>query len=784
MASYRFGTIEVRPAERRVLVAGAAAAVGARAFDLLVALIENRDRVMSKDELLALVWPGLVVEENNLQVQVSTLRKVMGSEAIATLPGRGYRFTLTLDEAADHATPRPAPRHNLTTEVNSFVGREAEIAEVERLLGESRLVTLVGVGGTGKTRLSLRIATECLSQFDNGAWLVELAPVVDMRHVPLAVASALGCAEADLTAFVAGRNVLVLLDNCEHVLQGCAEMARQLLQAGPRVRILASSREPLRVIGEATYRVPPLARAQAIQLFVERARAADPSFEPEVATSRAVMEICRRLDGLPLAIELAAARVRALPVAKIAQRLDDRFRILTGGDQTAMARQQTLRASLEWSYELLSAPERALLGRLAVFAAGCTLEAAEAVCGGGEAEMSATVLELMTGLVEKSLVVLEPASKRYHLLETVREYALERLEESGDARTTRDRHVQWMLAFASGARQELLGPDYAAWLHAIDLERENVLAALAWCRESPERAERGMRLASTLKQYWGSRGLFALARAIILEALERSPERSRARCRALFDVGQMGYFLGLHREARGHLEESLSIARETGDKEATSKVLQPLGMACLGLGDSPAAEMHLGEAVERARELEDPRSVAAAINALAQFKRVQGDFAGAEPLFDHFLDLTRELQDPESVGIGLLNLAMTSVDLERGERARALLAEAAAIAETTRSKQVGQSVLEATAGLAALSQEWETCARLYGAAEAEAARTGLRRDPADDVFLARRIEAARAAMGVDSFSRAEAGGRLLAYDEAVASARKWLGLVEATPVTS
>ena len=331
-----------------------------------------------------------------------------------------------------------------------------------------------------------------------------------------------------------------------------------------------------------------------------------------------------------------------------------------------------------------------------------------------------------------------------------------------------------LMSFASTARQELIGPDYAKWLHAIDQERENVFATLAWCRESPPHADLGLRLVSTLKQYWVSRGLVPLARSVMVEALERSPSRSRARARTLFDVGQMGYFLGLHREARAHLEESLGIARELGDRVAIGQALQPLGMACLGVGDIEAARRYLEEAVDRARELAEPRSVAAAINALAQFKRVQGDLAGAEPLFEHFLALARELHDRESVAIGLLNLAMTLVDLRRAPRARPLLAEAAAIAQETRSKQVGQSLLEATAGLASLRQEWELCARLYGAAEAEAARTNLRRDPADDAFLARRVEAAMAALGTDAFAGAEAGGRQLAYEEALASAREWL----------
>jgi tetratricopeptide (TPR) repeat protein len=331
-----------------------------------------------------------------------------------------------------------------------------------------------------------------------------------------------------------------------------------------------------------------------------------------------------------------------------------------------------------------------------------------------------------------------------------------------------------MLAFASRARQELVGPGYATWLHAMDLERENVLATLSWCRASQGSAELGLRLASMLKPYWVSRGLVGLARSVMLESLERSPERTRARCRTLFDAGQMGFLLGLHREARVHLEESLAIAREIGDRVIIGQALQPLGLACLAVGDAAAAGRHLEEAVVRARELGEPRNVAAAIVALAQFKRVQGDLAGAEPLFEHALDLAREMGDSESVGIGLLNLAMTAIELGHGDRAPALLAEAATVAAETRSKQVGQSVLEASAGLASLNGDWERCARLYGAAEAEAARTGLRRDATDEAFITARVDAARQALGKAKFSGAEVEGRALPYEEALGSARAWV----------
>src|SRR5687768_4788436 len=725
--TYRFGTVEVRPAERRVLVAGTPAALGARAFDLLVALIENRDRVMTKDELLALVWPGVVVEENNLQVQVSTLRKILGGEAVATLPGRGYRFTLAPDGDGSAGQP-PARRDNLPAELTSFVGREFETVQLRELLRESRLATLTGAGGTGKSRLSRHVAAAMLPQFPDGAWLVELAPLSDEGHVPLAVATALGIAESDLAAHVAARQLLILLDNCEHLLRGCAEAARHMLQAGPGVRILATSREPLHVTGEATYRMQTLPSPHAIQLFVERARAANPALGADVDNSAAVAEICKRLDGMPLAIELAAARVRALSVARIAERLDDRFRLLTSGDTTAVPHQQTLRASMDWSYDLLTEPERALLRRLAVFAGGCTLEAAEAVCD-GEAPEEPAAMELLANLVEKSLVSVDSAGERYLLLETVREYALEQLEASGEADAVRDAHLEHFLAFASRARLELVGPDQARWYRRVDLERDNILAAQRWC-DIAGQPLLGLRLISSLKGYWVNRGLVALARHVMMAALEGIAERGRQRARALYDAGQMAYFMGLFAESRAQLSESLEIARELGDKVLVGLVLQPLGLACAGAGDPASARPCLEEAIALAREQGEPRRVAAGVNALAQLHRVEKNLAEAEPLYEHVVNLSRELGDRQSEAIGLLNLAMTAADRGKLARARAALQDALASARSTASKPVGQSVLEVCAGLAALREDWQHAARFFGAAEAEAARTGIRRDPA------------------------------------------------------
>jgi predicted ATPase/class 3 adenylate cyclase len=379
-------------------------------------------------------------------------------------------------------------RHNLPVQLTSFIGRKREMAEVKRLLAESRLLTLTGSGGCGKTRLALQVAADLLEEFPEGVWLVELAPLADPGLVPQAVASVLGLREepgrsltATLTDALRARSLLLVLDNCEHLLSACAQLVESLLHACPQLRVLASSREGLGIGGEQTYPVPSLSlpdpqrlpaldelqEYEAVRLFAERAGLSQPRFAVTAANAPSVVQVCRRLDGIPLAIELAAARMKALPVEKIAERLDDCFRLLTGGSRTALPRQQTLRALIDWSYNLLSEPERTLLRRVSVFAGGWTLEAAEAVCA-GEAECAGAppgplpgikaweVIDLLTSLVEKSLVMYEEqgGEARYRLLETVRQYARDRLLETGEAAAVRGRHRDWCLALAERAEPE------------------------------------------------------------------------------------------------------------------------------------------------------------------------------------------------------------------------------------------------------------------------------------------------------------------------------------------
>ena len=689
-----------------------------------------------------------------------------------------------------------ATPNNLPQQVTSFIGRERELAEVRRLFGTTRLLTLLGAGGIGKTRVALHAAAEVMDDFPDGVWFIDLAPQSDATLVPQIVASALGVKEDPghtltdaLVAYVKDKRTLLVFDNCEHLVYACADLATTLLRAGARVKILAASREPLRIAGETTFPIPALAvpdtRAkiatetlqhfEATRLFIERASAANPSFEVTDRNTPAIVDICRRLDGIPLAIELAAARVRALPVETIDTRLSDRFRLLAGGDQTARPRQQTLRALIDWSYDLLTDPEKVLLRRLSVFAGGWTLETAEAVCTGDGLDET-DVLELLTHLVDKSLVAIDADGSRYRLLETVREYARGKLDASGEADAVRLKHLDYFVRFAETARGSFNGHQRAFWLNGMDLERENVLAAHAWSANTTGGGERALQLVYALGSYWFIRGQSGLLMRLATETLARpdAQQRTLARFQALCDLGQHCCFMGLYEQAQPRLEEALGIARELGDDALVEHVLQPLGIAAAWRNDVPSARKYLEEAASLARNIGNERELAAALNGLAQLHRVEGELDKAESLYEQAVQLLRKIGDRESVAITLLNLAMVSIGREHAERASRMLKEVLDIAIETGSKPVGQSALDVSAGLGASRAELERAARFYGAAQSQIDETGIQRDPTDEAFLMPLIRRARQGLGDDAFTQAERAGRSLSYEQGIDEARAWL----------
>ncbi|MCI0354796.1 MAG: AfsR/SARP family transcriptional regulator, partial [Acidobacteria bacterium] len=452
----------------------------------------------------------------------------------------------------------PTRRHNLPIPLTSFIGRVHEQAEVQRLLTTTRLLTLAGPGGCGKSRLALVVAADQVADYPDGAWLVELAALADPLLLPQAVATTLDVREepqrpliATLTNALQSRVLLLVLDNCEHLIDACAHLVQTLLGACPQLQILATSREALGLAGETVWPVPPLSlpdsrhlpsiewlgQAEAIQLFVERAGAALPTFALTDENAPAVAQVCQRLDGMPLAIELAAARVKVLTVPQIAARLDDCFKLLAAGSRTIVSRHQTLRAAIDWSYELLSEQERVLFQRLAVFEGGFTLEATEGVCAGRGIEPD-DILELLSHLVDKSLVVVgtqqQGREARYRLLETIRQYARDKLLGSAEAEIIRQQHAAYYLTLAEQAELKLQGLEQLAWLDRLEVEHDNLRAALRWSQAEAQAGETGLRLAGTLGLFWYLHGHWSEGRGWLesmltqTEGLGRTPARATA----------------------------------------------------------------------------------------------------------------------------------------------------------------------------------------------------------------------------------------------------------------
>jgi len=511
-------------------------------------------------------------------------------------------------------TPKSVGAHNLPVQLTSFVGRGAQMTNLEKLLVDNRLVTLTGAGGAGKTRLAVEIAARIAAEFGDGVWYVDLAPLTDPDLVPIAVARALGLPDQPgrstmdtLARFVRDRQMLVVLDNCEHLLDACAELVVALLGAAPGLTVLATSREPVGVTGEATWRVPSLSlRDEAIELFAERARLVQTDFTVTDNNAATVAQICGRLDGMPLAIELAAARVRALSLLEIVDSLHDRFRLLTGGARTAVRRQQTLRASVDWSHALLSEPERVLFRRLAVFLGGFDLDAARAVAG-GEVERY-QVLDQLTLLVDKSLVVATDSGgrTRYRLLETVRQYAAEKLGESGEADAVRSRHRDYYTALAA-LLDTPARTDYKQRLKQAETEIDNLRAAFGWSRENSDN-ELALALASSLQPLWQARGRLRQGLAWFDAALtdldaQHLEVGAAVRARALADRAMLAIWVGAA-ESLDQAQQALAIAREVDDPALLARALTVCGVIATVVS-AELARPYFAEAIGLARELGD-----------------------------------------------------------------------------------------------------------------------------------------------------------------------------------
>jgi predicted ATPase/DNA-binding XRE family transcriptional regulator len=576
-------------------------------------------------------------------------------------------------------------RHNLPLPTTSFVGRAGELVQLEQFLSESRLVSITGAGGCGKTRLALEVARAHVDRFVDGVWLVELDSLADPSLVTQTMTTTLGIPSTGrppdevLTEFLRNRQALLVLDNCEHVIEACALLIERLVRSCPGLRVLATSRERLDVPGEAVHRVTGLglpaegataedvARSEAGQLFLDRARRLVPDLAVDARGAAAVAWICRRLDGIPLAIELAATAARALSLEDLAVRLDDRFRLLRNAGRTAPARQQTLRAAMDWSYQLLDTDEAALFRRLAVFAGGFGLEAVEAVHG-------TDALPVLLRLIDKSLVVMERRGRgqRYRLLETVRQYAEEKLVDSGEAAALRERHRDWNLALAEDAVAGLSGPDQVEWLERLEMEHDNLRAALAWCQADPEGAEQEERLAGGLGRFWRDRGYNREGFAWLRHAAARRPRAvSVGRGRALnwaAVVAQHGELA--HEQQAALLEESVSVLRQADAPAELSLALRHLwvNVKLIQLGTTTVDAGLVEEALAIARGAGDQREIGWGLLFLMQVALNRGDLDEARRLVDEALVTLRGL-DPNSLLQALLCLGR--VALAQGEHARA-----------------------------------------------------------------------------------------------------------------
>jgi predicted ATPase/class 3 adenylate cyclase len=611
-------------------------------------------------------------------------------------------FQLVIDGLPESFPPLrtlDATPNNLPSQVTSFVGRQRELATAQALMSTSRLLTLTGAGGTGKTRLALHLAADVLERFPDGAWLVELAPVTDPAAVGSTVASALHIPERTghpaidtISAFLQSRDVLLVLDNCEHLIAACAELADALIRACPRLKILSTSREGLNVPGEALMPVPSLLvpvedplppldqlrEYEAVRLFVDRSAAYQASFALTVDNAADVVRICRRLDGIPLALELAAARVRSLTVAQVARGLDERFRLLTGGGRTVVARQQTLRALIDWSYDLLSDPERLLLRRLSVFVRGWTLEAAEAVCSGDGIGRDA-ILDLLAHLVDKSLVSMQERGRaaRYSMLETVREYAREKLVDSGDAPTLRQRHVDYFLGFASdgalAARQPGGSPE---WMR-MAIEYENLIAALEWIKAEPNGSERELLLVGSMGGIAQALGRLAEFRQIVAAALQRSDPTARTlgRARVLWATVSIAYWQD-DRPNPAVAAEAVELFRTLGQKKDLAWALTALA---LFTGDVVAAASVVSDARALLEETGDIRALGQLAFIVADVALQRGDYAAARGGHTESLALFREIGDLRASTGPLISLGRIACVDGDYARARALVEEALVI---------------------------------------------------------------------------------------------------------
>ncbi len=829
VVTFRSGAIRFDPSARVLYVNGSLAKLGSRAFDLLEALIERRDRLVPKQELMDRVWPGLVVEENNLQVHVGTLRKLLGADAITTVSGRGYRFTLAPDGEPRIERAGHDGQALVTANASRLFGRESLIASTCTLLRrrDVRLVTLTGAGGSGKTRVALQVTAEFAHDFADGSYIVMLAPVRDPAFVASAIAAVLQLQEIGgrptdelVIAHLKSREALLTLDNFEHLPDAGALVGR-LLESCPKLKILITSRAVLRLTAENDVLVPPLAlpdpadstskvlNSPAVQLFLERAKASGRPV-PTSEETPVIGQICSRLDGLPLALELAAARLKVLSPQTLLVRLEHRLQILKSGPTDLPERQRTLRSAIGWSYGLLDPQHQRLFQRLSVFIGGWSLDAAEAVCSeDGETE---AVLECLEHLIDQSLVQRIDdvgGQSRFTMLETVREYAIEQLEQHAEVICARRRHANYFVELAEKAEPHVTHGGRKPWLQRLQAEVNNFRSALGFLIEEHSDVESGMRLAAALPWMWYFGGQYAEGRRWLSIALaQATAAEPHLVAKALTGSARLEMYSGDPGCAIEHAQRSVELYRQTGDERGLGFALFHLGLAMAmksGQGDpgrqfiresqdafaaardpwgialatsyfavvstfDPQQDEHSKELLLKGRALfaalDDDWGMSTSLHYLRTIAMRQGAYDQARQYSDEVMRIARELGDGYRVARNLQGLA--EIAMAEAKNAEAISHLKASISISREQGRVGDIALQLRllARLELLDSRPDHTARLLAAASTvtEHDRT---MPPDDPAVTEHTLAQARQQLGERRFDHEWSMGLAMSWDQAV-----------------
>lgn len=787
--------------------------------------------------------------ESALQVFQELRRRLFASSYGEPQPETQALYQTLRDQARRRSRPAvlrsaplagPPPCH-LPRPLTPLIGREQAVQEITALLLSTRLVTLTGTGGIGKTRLAIQSAQEMAENFTHGVWFAALESLSHSNLLPQTVAALLGAPEErgkphldSLVEYLQSRQLLLVLDNCEHLIEACAELARTLLRECAGLTLLATSREKLGLMGETVWRVPSLAipeedqddateglqSSPAIRLFAERAHAAQNDFALSNENLAEVTQICRRLDGIPYAIELAAALVESLPVAEIVTRLNDRFQLLDSGDRTLPARQRTLRAMIDWSYDLLSGPERLLLARLSVFSGGWTLQAAEAVCSDGEELQNWQVVKTHSRLVTKSLVMTgeRDGQPRSHLLETMRQYGRELLEKAQETEPLRRAHYDYFRRMAAEAEPELVGPTQQTCLILLEADHTNLRHALEGQivslteteqQDTKSETQNLLRFSASLGRFWQIRGYFSEGRDLLLRilALPQAQDRTAERADALTWAGLLCLFQGdyatarplceeglsiwqkLHDDrgiagalgclgilvkdqgdpagARRLFEESLKYGQAAGDRAGVAGSLGYLGIVAIDMGDTPAAFAYFEQSLALRRELQDRWGIAASLNNLGVLHRKQGRYTEAKTYLEESLELRRHLGDRRNIAVCLNNLGLIACQTADFSQARACFEESMRLSWDLGERRSLAYSLEAFARLAQAEEEWDRAVTLWGAAAALRETIGSPLTPPEQALHQQNLEAARNTLGTAAFEAALSRGDTYTLEKAM-----------------